>query len=176
MHTLPCMRGCGASDQILFATHKRLLTSNEAEMVQLPVQALLHEAGVYPGAPGSSADAFPVDPVKWEYFKKWFLKALNVLLHVSAPSSPHQAMHFSAQEMYAHSVADVDATATAQKGALDVVRRLTSEQAATFQALHRIASSAWAVRGTPARLRLQSTTCLLTGKRMRARRWGGCGR
>ena len=47
------------------------------------VQALLHEAGVYPGAPGSSADAFPVDPVKWEYFKNWFLKALNVLLHVS---------------------------------------------------------------------------------------------
>jgi len=38
---------------------------------------------VYPGAPGSSADAFPVDPVKWEYFKNWFLKALNVLLHVS---------------------------------------------------------------------------------------------
>ncbi len=47
------------------------------------MQALLHEAGVYPGAPGSSADAFPVDPVKWEYFKNWFLKALNVLLHVS---------------------------------------------------------------------------------------------
>ena len=47
------------------------------------LQALLHEAGVYPGAPGSSADAFPVDPVKWEYFKNWFLKALNVLLHVS---------------------------------------------------------------------------------------------
>ena len=39
---------------------------------------------MYPGAPGSSADAFPVDAVKWEYFKNWFLKALNVLLHVSA--------------------------------------------------------------------------------------------
>ena len=51
------------------------------------LQALLHEAGVYPGAPGSSADAFPVDPVKWEYFKNWFLKALNVLLHVSRASS-----------------------------------------------------------------------------------------
>ena len=49
------------------------------------MQALLHEAGVYPGAPGSSADAFPVDPVKWEYFKNWFLKALNVLLHVRTP-------------------------------------------------------------------------------------------
>ena len=57
-------------------------------------QALLHEAGVYPGAPGSSADAFPVDPVKWEYFKNWFLKALNILLHVSAARcSPAALQH-----------------------------------------------------------------------------------
>ena len=55
------------------------------------LKALLHEAGVYPGAPGSSADAFPVDPVKWEYFKNWFLKALNVLLHVS-PALPGQQL------------------------------------------------------------------------------------
>ncbi len=59
----------------------------------MTMQALLHEAGVYPGAPGSSADAFPVDPVKWEYFKNWFLKALNVLLHVSTPVYPMPNMH-----------------------------------------------------------------------------------
>ena len=48
------------------------------------MQALLQAAGTYVGASDSStSESFPLDPVKWERFRTWFVKSLKTLHKVS---------------------------------------------------------------------------------------------
>jgi hypothetical protein len=58
-------------------------------------QALLQAAGTYVGAPsgGSPSEAFPVDPIKWERFRTWFVKGLKTLQKVPAAWGRTPASH-----------------------------------------------------------------------------------
>ncbi len=58
-------------------------------VLSLRLQALMQQAGTYVGKSGiAGRDSFPVDPVKWEAFRGWFVKGLKTLQLVRSTPAP----------------------------------------------------------------------------------------